>query len=108
MKKIKLLLAVLTIIMLATASFKDICRAAEVTRINEPKGQISINEGKDAGFIFGAKVCFPSSSSEKLICGKVLRTSDSYAIVKIKNRRETKQIKIGAEAILYVEKESKE
>jgi ribosomal protein L35AE/L33A len=108
MKKIKLLLVVLTIIMLATASFKDICRAAEVTRINEPKGQISINEGKDAGFIFGAKVCFPSSSSEKLICGKVLRTSDSYAIVKIKNRRETKQIKIGAEAILYVEKESKE
>jgi ribosomal protein L35AE/L33A len=108
MKKIKLLLVVLTIIMLATASFKDICRAAQVTGINEPKGQISINEGKDAGFIFGAKVCFPSSSSEKLICGKVLRTSDSYAIVRIKNKRETKQIKIGAEAILYVEKESKE
>ena len=102
MKKTKLLLVVLTIIMLATASFKDICRAAQVTRINEPKGQISINEGKHAGFIFGAKVCFPSSSSEKLICGKVLRTSDSYAIVKIKNRRETKQIKIGAEAMLYV------
>ncbi|MGB2929198.1 MAG: hypothetical protein WBB70_09825 [Desulfobacterales bacterium] len=108
MKKIKLLLVVLTIIMLATTSFKDICMAAQVTKINEPKGQISINEGKDAGFIFGAKVCFSSSSSEKLICGKVMRTSDSYAIVKIKNKRETKQIKIGAEAMLCAGKEGKE
>ena len=82
--------------------------AAQVTKINEPKGQISINEGKDAGFIFGAKVCFSSSSSEKLICGKVMRTSDSYAIVKIKNKRETKQIKIGAEAMLCAGKEGKE
>jgi ribosomal protein L35AE/L33A len=102
MKKIKLLLLVLTIIMLATTSFKDICRAAEVTRINQSKGQIFINEGKDAGFIFGAKVCFSSSSSEKPICGKVMRTSDSSAVVKIKNRRETKKIEIGAEAVLYV------
>ncbi|MBW2247293.1 MAG: hypothetical protein JRF62_08820 [Deltaproteobacteria bacterium] len=101
MKKIKLLLVVLTIIMLATASFKDICRAAQVTKINEPKGQISINEGKDAGFIFGAKVCFPSSSSEKLICGKVLRTSASSAVVRVK-KREAKKIEIGAEAALYV------
>ena len=102
MKKFKLLLVVLTIIMLATASFKNICRAAEVTRINQPKGQIFINDGKDAGFIFGAKVCFSSSSSEKPICGKVMRTSDSSAVVKIKNRRETKKIEIGAEAVLYV------
>jgi ribosomal protein L35AE/L33A len=102
MKKIKLLLFVLTIMMFVTTSFEDICRAAEVTRINQPKGQIFINEGKDAGFIFGAKVCFSSSSSEKPICGKVMRTSASSAVVRVKNKRETKKIEIGAEAVLYV------
>jgi ribosomal protein L35AE/L33A len=108
MKKIKLLLGALTIIILLTSSFEDFCRAAEVTRINQPKGQIFINEGKDAGFIFGAKVCFHSSSDKELICGKVLRTTGSYAIVRIKNVRKTKHIEIGSEAILYVEKKSEE
>ena len=108
MKKIKLLLVTLTIIVLAIPSFKDISRAAQVTKINEPKGQISIDEGKDAGFIFGAKVCFFSTSNKELICGKVLRTTDSYAIIKIKNRRETKKIEIGAKAMLHVEEESEE
>jgi ribosomal protein L35AE/L33A len=102
MEKIKLLLVVLTIIMLATTSFKNIAMAAQVTKINEPKGQIFINEGKDAGFIFGAKVCFYSSSDKELICGKVLRTTDSYAVVRIRNVRETKKIEIGSEAMLYV------
>lgn len=108
MKKIKLFLAALTIIVLAIPSFKDISRAAQVTKINESKGQIFIDEGKDAGFIFGAKVCFFSTSNKELICGKVLRTTASYAIVKIKNRRETKKIEIGAEAMLRVEEESEE
>ena len=108
MKKIKLLLVALTIIVLAIPSFKDTCRAAQVTKINEPKGQIFIDEGKVAGFIFGAKVCFFSTSNKELICGKVLRTTDSYAIIKIKNRRETKKIEIGAEAMLSVEEESEE
>lgn len=102
MKKMKLFLVVLTIIMLATTSFKDICGAAQVTKINESKGQVFISEGKDAGFIFGAKVCFSSSSGKELICGKVLRTTDSYAIVRIRNVRETKNIEIGAEAVLDV------
>jgi ribosomal protein L35AE/L33A len=108
MKKIKLFLAALTIIVLAIPSFKDISRAAQVTKINEPKGQIFIDEGKDAGFIFGAKVCFFSTSNKELICGKVLRTTASYAIVKIKNRRETKKIDIGAEAMLTVEEDREE
>ncbi|MBW2641439.1 MAG: hypothetical protein JRE10_15110 [Deltaproteobacteria bacterium] len=46
-------------------------------------------------------MCFPSSSSEKLICGKVLRTSASSAVVRVK-KREAKKIEIGAEAALYV------
>lgn len=108
MKKIKLFLVALTITMLATTLFTNICGAAQVTKINEAKGQIFIDEGKDAGFIFGAKVCFFSTSNKELICGKVLRTTDSYAIVKIKNRRETKKIEIGSQAMLRVEKESEE
>jgi len=108
MKKTKLFLVALTIIVLATNSFKNICRAAQVTKINESKGQISINEGKDAGFIFGAKVCFFSPSGKELVCGKVLRTTASSAIVRIKNRRETKKIDIGTKAMLYVEEESEE
>ena len=106
MKTIKLLLVSLTIIMLATLSFKDICEAAQVTKINEPKGQVSIDQGKNAGFVFGATVCFFSSSDKELICGKVLRTTDSYAIIRIRNVRETKKIEIGAEAMLQPEKES--
>jgi len=108
MKKIKLLLFALTIIVLATPSFKDICGAAQVTKINEQKGQIFIDQGKDAGFIFGAKVCFFSSSDKELICGKVLRTSDSYAIIRIRNVRKTKKIDIGAEAMLTVEEDREE
>jgi ribosomal protein L35AE/L33A len=108
MKKIKLFFSVLTIIMLLTTSFEGFSRAAEVTRINHSKGQIFINEGKNAGFIFGAKVCFYSSPDKELICGKVLRTTDSYAIVRIENVRKTKKIEIGSEAMLYVEKKSKE
>ncbi|MBW1728175.1 MAG: hypothetical protein JRF31_02925 [Deltaproteobacteria bacterium] len=108
MKKIRLLLVSLTIIVLAIPSFKDICGAAQVTKINESKGQIYIDQGKDAGFIFGAKVCFFSSIDKELICGKVLRATDSYAIVRIRNRRKTKEIEIGSEAMLHVEKENKE
>ena len=108
MNTIKLLFVVLTIIVLSTISFKGICGAAQVTKINEDKGQVFIDEGKGAGFEFGAKVCFFSSRDKELICGKVLRTSDSYAIVRIRNVRETKKIAIGSEAILYIGKESKE
>ena len=108
MKKIRLLLITLTIIVLAIPSFKDMCGAAQVTKINESKGQIYVDQGKDAGFIFGAKVCFFSSSDKELICGKVLRTTDSYAIVRIRNVRETKKIEIGSEAMLTVEKDSED
>ena len=45
-----------------------------------------------------------SISDKALICGKVLRTTDSYAIIRIKNARKTKKIKIGSEAMPYVEK----
>ncbi|MGD2149630.1 MAG: hypothetical protein PVJ20_05750 [Desulfobacterales bacterium] len=108
MNKIKLLLLTLTIIVLATTLFTNICGAAQVTKINEDKGQVFIDEGKGAGFEFGVKVCFFSSIDKELICGKVLRTTDSYAIVRIRNRRKTKEIEIGSETMLHVEKENKE
>ena len=108
MNTIKLLLVVLAIIALSTTSFKGICGAAQVTKINQDKGQVFIDEGRDAGFEFGAKVCFFSSIDKELICGKVLRTTDSYAIVRIRNRRETKKIEIGAEAMLTIEEDREE
>ncbi len=99
MQKTRIFIVVLTTIMLAIISFNGFATAAQVTKINKRKGQIQINEGKDAGFIFGAEVCFFSSSGEAITCGKVQKTSASYAVVRV-NTREAKKIKKGMEAIL--------
>ena len=101
MKRLKRFLSILTIV-LVSASF---CQAAIVTKINQSKGQISISEGKDAGFVFGSKVCFLSISNDRMICGRVLRTTESYSIVRIRNSRETKEIKMGSKAVLYIEED---
>ena len=104
MRKIRLLIAVLTITLLSVTSFQGIATSAEVTRVNRNKGQVFINQGKDAGFILGAMVCFYSLSGAELFCGRVQRTTDAYAVVKV-NNREAKRINIGTEAQLYEEKE---
>jgi len=106
MRKIRLFLVVLTIVVLSVASFQCIATAAEVTRINRNKGHVFINEGKDAGFILGATVCFYSPSEAELLCGRVQRTTDAYAVVKV-NNREVKKIKVGTKAKLYEETEEK-
>jgi len=99
MLKTRVFIAVLTTIMLAIISFNGLATAAQVTKINKRKGQIQINEGKDAGFVFGAEVCFFSSLGEVITCGKVQKTSASYAVVRV-NTREAKKIKKGLEALL--------
>jgi len=106
MKKIRLFLAALAIAVLSVASFQGSATAAEVTRINRNKGQVFINAGKDAGFILGTTVCFLSPSGAEILCGRVQRTTDAYAVVKI-NNREAKRIKVGTEAKLYEETEEK-
>ena len=99
MQKPRVFIVVLTTIMLANFFFIGFATAAQVTKINKRKGQIQINEGKDAGFIFGVEVCFFSSTGEVVTCGKVQKTLASYAVVRV-NSREAKKIKKGMEAIL--------
>ena len=102
MHKIKIFLLVLTMAMLWPSLFLGTAAAGEVTRINKNKGHIFVSEGKDAGFIKGAMVCFFSPSGEKLLCGRIRRTSDAFAVVKV-NNREAKKINIGTAARLYDE-----
>ena len=80
--------------------------AAQVAWINESKGRVHINGGKNDGFIPGATVCFFISSAEKFICGMVQSASDSKAVVKVK-KRWAKKMKKGTEAMFYIEKEDK-
>ena len=106
MQRIKAFLVVSIIVVLSTIYFLDMAMTAEVTRIHKNKGHIYINEGKSSGFVKGAAVCFFSPSGKELLCGKVLRTSGSYAVVKV-NNREVRRIKIGTEAKLYVEEKKR-
>jgi ribosomal protein L35AE/L33A len=97
----------LTAIILVAVSFGKVSFAAEVTRVNTNKGHIYIDEGKDAGFIMGAEVCFYSSSGEEIVCGKVRRATDSYAMVEVNNRK-AKGIENGMPAALADHKAEKE
>ncbi len=102
MKKINVSLVALAIIMIGATYFNVIAQAAQVTRINKNKGLIVINGSKDDGFVMGATVCFYSTSGEKIACGRIQQTSESYVTVKI-NNREAKQSRNGMEAQLSVE-----
>jgi ribosomal protein L35AE/L33A len=106
MKNIIRFIMALTIVLVAAITYSGIASAAQVTRINKNKGHIYINEGKEAGFIIGASVCFFSDSGEILVCGKIRRTTPSYAVVKIDNRS-AKKIKNGMKAQLHTIEEKK-
>lgn len=73
--------------------------AAEVTKVDGNKGHVYIDQGKDAGFIFGAEVCFYSFTEEEITCGNVRQTSATYAMVEVNNRL-AKLIKKGMKAAL--------
>ena len=102
MYKIKTILIVLAIVLIATISFESTVSAAEVTRINKNRGLIVINGNKADGFVMGATVCFYSTSGEEITCGRIQQTSESYVTVKVNNRK-AKQIRNGMEAQLFVE-----
>ncbi len=99
MKKINVALVTLAIIMIGATYFNVMVQAAQVTRININRGLIVIDWNKDDGFVKGATVCFYSTSGEEITCGRIQQTSESYATVKINNRK-AKQIRYGMEAIL--------
>ena len=107
MQKRRLYLISLLVMILAAVSFGSVSFAAEVTRMNTHKGHIYINEGVDAGFVMGAEVCFFSSSGEEIVCGKVRRATDAYAMVEVNNRK-AKKIKNGMQAELSDHKTEKE
>ena len=106
MQKRRKYFILLTTIILVAVFFGNVSFAAEVTRMNTHKGHIYINEGKDTGFILGAEVCFYSPLGEKIVCGKVRRSADSYAMVEVNNRK-AKGIKIGMQAALAEQEEGK-
>jgi hypothetical protein len=99
MKKINVALVTLAIIMIGATYFSVMAQAAQVTRINVNRGLIVIDGNKDDGFVKGATVCFYSTSGEEITCGRIQQTSESYATVKINNRK-AKQIRFGMKAIL--------
>jgi len=107
MKKIKIFLLTLSVMMIATTLYKSFAIAAQVTRVNANRGLIVIDGTKDEGFVMGAIVCFYSASDEKITCGSVQQTSESYSTVKI-NNRDAKQIKLGMEAKIPAESSEKE
>jgi len=101
MQRIKTLLVLLSVLAIVSSFIGGVVLAAEVTKVHTGKGHISINEGKPAGFIMGAEVCFYSFSGEQITCGQVRRTSESSAMVKVNNRL-AKKIKKGMAARLMV------
>jgi len=99
MKRMTKLLILLTVTAIIGFSFGDVSFAARVTRIHTNKGHIYIDKGKDAGFVMGAKVCFYTSSGELITCGKVRKTTNSYSMVEVDNRK-AKKINYGTEVTL--------
>ena len=107
MQKIKVLLAALAIMVIAATFFESISMTAEVTRIHSSRKYIFINGTIADGFVMGARVCFYSSSGEEITCGPIEQASESFSKVRVNNRI-AKQIKVGMEARLSVEKDSEE
>ena len=107
MKKMKVLLYSLAIVVIALTSFQSIAAAAQVTRINQNKGFIFIDGTIAEGFVMGAKVCFFTSSGEKITCGRIEQASENFARVKISNRIAYK-IHYGMTAELPAKNDSKE
>ena len=107
MQKIKILLVALVILVITATFFQSFSMAAQVTRIHSSRKYIFINGSIADGYVMGAKVCFYSSSGEEITCGIIEQTSESFATVRVDNRK-AKQIRYGMEAKLSVENERKE
>ena len=102
MKIIKVFLTAFTAIFILAVSFQGVATAAQVKKVNARKGHIYIDQGKDAGFIMGAGVCFYSFEGEQITCGVVRQTTNSRAMVRVLDRT-AKKIKKGMEASLEPE-----
>jgi hypothetical protein len=107
MHRIKAFLIIPALIVMVVIFFTDIALGARAYKMDKWKGHVFIDGGENEGFILGATVCFLSCSGKGLICGTVLKTSPSEAMVKVDNTA-TKMRDICGEAILYVGEEDSE
>jgi len=107
MHRINVFLIISTIIVMVVTCFSTIVLGARAYQMDKWKGHVFIDGGEDQGFILGATVCFPSCSGKGFICGTVLKTSPSEAMVKVDNTA-TKTRDICGEAILYVGEQDRE
>ena len=107
MQRINLFLMIPAMIMMAATFVSTNALAARAYKMDKWKGHVFIDGGEDEGFILGATVCFLSCSGKGFICGTVLKTSPSEAMVKVDNTS-TKMRDICGEAILFVGKEDRE
>jgi hypothetical protein len=72
-------------IVMVVTCFTTIALGARAYKMDKWKGHVFIDGGEDEGFILGATVCFLSCSGKGFICGNVLKTSPSEAMVKVDN-----------------------
>lgn len=107
MHRMKAFLIIPAIIVMVVTFFSTIALSARPYKMDKWKGHVFIDGGEDEGFILGATVCFPSCSGKGFICGTVLKTSPSEAMVKVDNTA-TKMRDICGEAILYVGEQDRE
>jgi len=107
MHRINIFITIPAIIVMVVTCFSSIALGARAYQMDKWKGHVFIDGGEDQGFILGATVCFPSCSGKGFICGTVLKTSPSEAMVKVDNTA-TKMRDICGEAILYVGEQGRE
>lgn len=107
MHRINVFITIPTIIVMVVTCFSSIALGARAYQMDKWKGHVFIDGGEDQGFILGATVCFSSCSGKGFICGTVLKTSPSEAMVKVDNTA-TKTRDICGEAILYVGEQGRE
>lgn len=105
MKRIIIVAGIVLTILIAlggiTASAQQ---TARVKNVNNHKGFVYIDEGKDAGFVMGATVCIYSSSNEQVACGRVRETMESHHAMVMVNKEKSHHIKDGMTARLVAEK----
>ncbi len=64
--------------------------SATVEKVNKKRRYVIIDEADDTGFKKGARVCFKSKSGKKVACGKVRRTKNGKAYIKVNKKRISK------------------
>jgi len=99
MPRVKALFLVAAAIALAVTLCETPALAAEVTKVDTNDGHVYIDQGKDAGFVFGAEVCFFGPDNKKITCGTVRQSQPTYAMVKVDNKA-AKAITKGSRAAL--------